>query len=457
MCFHVSLDFDRGTLLIGGEFPADLFPEGMVTRDVRVDRWRAPALARRAIVQRCARRGIPVEDRASASRAVALRMRTTFIPHAYQEEAFAAWVGEGRCGSVVLPTGAGKSYIALRAIAETGRGTLVVAPTLDLLQQWHALLADTFGVEIGILGGGEHELRDITVTTYDSAYLYMPWYGNRFDLLVFDEVHHLPAPNYRQIPAMSTARYRLGLTATYVRADGLHRELAYLVGPVVYRKTLDELAGEQLAGYEIVRMRVPLTAAEAERYAAAATTYRDFLRSAHLTPHGAGWTEFVKRSAVNPRARAALLAKQEMKRIVVSAERKLELLETLLRRHPHDKIIIFTEFTELVYRIAESFLIPPITHQTGVRERKWILEAFRDGTLNRVVTANVFNEGVDVPAAKVGIMLGGSASPREYIQRLGRLLRKSGENDIAMLYEVVTGATSEVQVSARRRRTHAYT
>ena len=450
------IEFDQGTLLIGGEIPAGLLPAGLATWDARVGSYRAPALARRAVLQLCARRRVPVEDRSSSAREIAFTLRTSFTPYAYQQAAFAAWQRAGQCGTVVLPTGAGKTYLALRAIAQVGRGALIVVPTLDLMQQWCALLGDTFGMEIGLLGGGAHDVRDLTVTTYDSANLWMARYGGRFDLLVFDEVHHMPAPQYRLIPVMSAALARLGLTATYARADGAHTALDDLVGPVVYRAALDALAGAQLAEYEIVRLRVPLTAAEQARYQASAAIYHDYLREAGLTPHGAGWTEWLKRSAREPAARAALLARGEMKRLVSSSSRKLELLAMLLRWHPREKVLIFTEYTDMVYRIAEEFLIPPITHQTGIRERAWILEQFRAGTLNRVVTAHVFNEGVDVPAANVGIILGGSSSPREYLQRLGRLLRKADGGKVATLYEVITSATAEEGVSARRRRTEEY-
>jgi len=433
-----------------------LLPESTIAWDARVARYRATALARRTILQRCARQRIFVTDQSSTARTLPLHLRTLYTPHAYQDAAFSAWLREGLCGSVILPTGAGKTCVALRAMAHVGCSTLIIVPTLDLARQWHDVLTEAFGIEVGLFCGGTHECRDITVTTYDSAYLQMPAFGNRFELLIFDEVHHLPAPGYRHIPTMSTALYRLGLTATYARADGAHDELVYLLGPVVYRKTLTELAGEQLADYEIVRLRVGLSGKESEQYAAAEAVYRQYLSDAQLTPHGAGWTAFIKQSTRDPRARAALLAKIEMKRIVVGAERKMELLASLLRRHPGEQVIVFTEYTDQVYRIAAEFLLPPITHETKPPERQWILDAFRHGALNRIVTSKVLNEGVDVPAAKVGIILGGSASPREYVQRLGRLLRKSDDHGMALLYEVVVSATAEVQVSARRRHTHAY-
>ena len=133
------------------------------------------------------------------------------------------------------------------------------------------------------------------------------------------------------------------------------------------------------------------------------------------------------------------------------------MLDSLLKQHWQDKVIIFTEHNELVYRISSEFLLPAITHQTKARERKWILDGFKGELFTPIVTSKVLNEGIDVPSAKIAIVLSGSASPREYLQRLGRILRKSDAHKRAMLYEVVTSATAEVNVSARRRKTDAYT
>jgi superfamily II DNA or RNA helicase len=161
-------------------------------------------------------------------------------------------------------------------------------------------------------------------------------------------------------------------------------------------------------------------------------------------------------SAYDQDARKALVAKQEMKRIVVGSERKLEILDSLMKQHFADKVIIFTEQNDLVYRISREFLIPAITHETRTKERKWILDGFKDGTFRAIATSKVLNEGIDVPTAKIAIVLSGSASPREYLQRLGRILRKGGDRRMAVLYEVVTSATTETGVSSRRRRTDAY-
>jgi len=440
--------------VLDGKTPVCLPPQ--FEFDERIEKYRAPAAARRQILDYLAECREVVEDASSQARSIKLKLRTDYTPRPYQREALDAWREADSRGSVVLPTGSGKTFVALGAIAGVGRSALVVAPTIDLMSQWYSLLVDSFGIEIGILGGGHHELREITVTTYDSAYIYAADYGNRFDLIVFDEVHHLPSAKNQQIAIMSNAWFRLGLTATYERQDGAHELLDYLIGPVVYQRGVKEMKGEYLSDYDVVRIRASLTEDETERYVAGSKIYYGFVRKSGIKPFGSGWVELLKMSAYDESARKALIAKQEMKRIVIGSERKLEVLDSLLKQHFADKVIIFTEQNDLVYRISREFLIPAITYQTKTRERKWILDGFKDDTFHAIVTSKVLNEGIDVPSAKVAVVLSGSASPREHLQRLGRILRKGGNRRTAVLYEVVTSATTETNVSSRRRKSDAY-
>ena len=158
---------------------------------------------------------------------------------------------------------------------------------------------------------------------------------------------------------------------------------------------------------------------------------------------------------LHPDGRAAFQAYREQKRLAVAAPAKIELLDDLLHRHANDRIIIFAYDNASVYQIARRFLVPAITHQTKTRERQQILERIHTGEYNVVVTSQVLNEGVDVPAASVGIILSGTGSVREHVQRLGRLLRKHGDKQ-ALLYEVVSRGTAEEYTSERRRQHQAY-
>ncbi len=302
------------------------------------------------------------------------------------------------------------------------------------------------------MGGGEQRVEDITVSTYDSAYLRADELGDRFGLVVFDEVHHLGGEGYQDIARLLAAPARLGLTATFERPDGAHETIEDLVGPLARRVSIDDLAGEHLADYDIKRIEVSLTPDERDRYEEHQGTFTDYLKHSNIQLRsGSDYQELVKRSGNDPAAREALLAKQRAREVMMNARRKVDRLATILDRHREDRIIVFTAHTDLVYRLSERFLIPAITHETDASERREILERFRDGTYSRVVTANVLDEGVDVPDANVAVVLSGSGSEREFTQRLGRILRPKADSGRALLYELVTEETAEERVARRRR------
>ena len=400
---------------------------------------------------------ISLEDTTRAYPDIALEPALRIEPRDYQQASLDAWRDHNRRGSVVLPTGSGKTFLGLQAIADAGVSTLVVAPTIDLMNQWHATLTNAFGEqlpEIGVLGGGQHEIAELTVTTYDSAYRYINEYGDRFGLLIADEIHHLPAPTYRQIPEMAIAPYRLGLTATYERADDAHHllEETDLVGPVVYEKDVNELAGEYLSEYETIHIQVELTDDERTQYDEEYGIYREYVDSHEFDLWKAeGYLEFLTRSSYDPEGRRALIAKQRAEELARTATKKLDTLDTLLKRHHDDRTIIFTANNDFAYDISQEFIVPCITHQTKTDERTDILDRFRTGEYSMLVTSQVLDEGIDVPAANVGIILSGSASKRQYAQRLGRILRPTDDRQPARLYEIIATNTIENYVSQRRR------
>jgi len=450
---HARLTFHQGTLLLKeyeGEITLPCF-----RWDDRSRQWRAKAIYYSEVLNWLSGQRIEPVNTASQISDIELNLQMQPTLRPYQKEAVAAWEAAKMRGSVSLPTGSGKSWVALKAMSLANTATLIVLPTIDLMNQWYDLLTDAFKIEVGILGGGYHEIRDVTVTTYDSAYIHIDKYGDRFGLLIFDEVHHLPAPTYTHIPEMSIAPYRLGLTATYERLDGLHGKLERLLGPVVYEKSIRDLEGKHLSEYETVKLPVELLPNEKKRYAENRAVYEQFIRDRGLRFYGADLQDFLQKSAYDPQARRALLARQEVQSTVIGARRKLDILETLLKRHHQDQMLIFTASNELVYEISRLFLIPAITHHTPTVERKAILKNFRESRYSVLITSKVLNEGVDVPNANVAIILSGSASPVEHVQRLGRILRKHADKQ-AILYELVTRGTQESQVSYRRRKSDAY-
>jgi superfamily II DNA or RNA helicase len=376
-------------------------------------------------------------------------------PHEYQQASLDAWEQAAYRGSIVLPTGAGKTFVAIHAIHRANRSAVVVAPTIDLLHQWYARLVNAFETEVGVYYGGEKIILPLTVTTYHSAGDLIAEHGNTFKLIIFDEVHHLPAPSWGETALMSPSPFRLGLTATYPEEHeqtGGRWNLDDLIGPIVYTERIDDLVGAQLAEYRTERVRIDLTPDERARYDTDFAIYSGFFRARQLQrTHGAGWLmELMRLSAFDPEARRALLARQRMIDLMSGAEGKFKVLDNLLREYFHEQTLVFTETNAAAYAIARRHLIPVITHETKAAERKHILDGFQAGQYHAVVTSKVLNEGVDVPEAKIAVVLGGTASAREYIQRLGRVLRKIG-NRQAVLFEVIARDTVEESKSQRRR------
>jgi superfamily II DNA or RNA helicase len=456
MADPLRIQFDAGTLILSSAPDALLQSLPGCKFDERTAAFRTEARHYRAIVEALRQQKIAVADDARDYQPLECKLSSTRKPFPHQQEALATWWNQQGRGVVVLPTGTGKTFVALLAIAHVGRPTLVITPTIPLMNQWYGEMLGAFGGPVGLIGGGYYDFHPLTVTTYDSAYIHLERWGNRYGLLVFDECHHLPSPSYQFAAIGSLAPYRLGLTATPERADGREALYPELIGPIVYRREIKQLAGDFLAEYRVQRIDVDLSPEEMERYQQARTIYRNFVQERGISMGSpAGWQRFIQETCRHPDGRAAFQAYREQKRLSVAAPAKIELLDELLHRHALDRIIIFTYDNASVYQIARRFLTPAITHQTKTRERQTILERFHSGEYNVVVTSQVLNEGVDVPAASVGIILSGTGSVREHVQRLGRLLRKHADKQ-ALLYEVVTRNTAEEYTSERRRQHGAY-
>ena len=469
----MRLAFEKGTIVVdrdpdesasrgdregGGELDGDGTGEGNgadgepavphTTWDDRTDNDRALAMHYREIVDHLESAGVPFDDDVldlvpTPELTADLELRP------YQRDALEQWETDGR-GVLVLPTGAGKTYVGMAAIEATNAPAFVVVPTLDLVDQWTSELA-VFGVDVGEYTGREKRIGPITVSTYDSAYAHAERLGNRFSLVIFDEVHHLAAEGYRHVAEFFAAPCRLGLTATYEREDEQHEVLTGLLGGKVYEIGTEELAGEYLAEHTVERIDVDLTPEEQAAYDAHAETFRDYLRSSNVRMDGPGdFQKVVLRSGNDPRAWEAVRARNRARKIAYSSAAKLDELATLLERHREDRIIVFTRYNDLVDDVVSRFFVPPITHETGKEERRRILRKFREGDYSAIVSSRVLDEGIDVPDANVGIILSGTGSTREYRQRLGRILRPSG--DVARLYEIVSTGTGEVSASYRRKR-----
>jgi len=442
----MELTFNRGTILVRGDVR---IPNS--TWDERSKRFRAMALHYRDIVDYLNNSKIGFTDNV-LDLIPCPELHSNIILRDYQKQALEAWILNSKRGVIVLPTGSGKTVIGINAISVLNTPTLVVVPTLDLLDQWRSQLKKEFKVDVGMLGGGEQEIKAITVSTYDSAYIHAARLGNKFGLIIFDEVHHLPAEGYKHIAEMFASPFRMGLTATYERDDGLHSELNRLIGGKVFEKKVKELAGEHLSPFRLQKIAVELTAEEQKEYELNQGIFADYLRRCNITIRTPlDFQKIVIRSGRDPNARKALLARNKARDIALNSVSKIEKFREILKKHKESRLFIFTEHNKLVHKISQEFLIPAITYRTATKERGEILDRFRSGVYRAVVTSKVLDEGIDVPEADVGVILSGTGSGRAFIQRLGRILRKK-EGKEAVLYEIVSAETSEINTAKRRNK-----
>ncbi len=444
----LAMKFDRGTILF--EYRDDL--ASVVARlpgvlwDARVKAFRAPAYRHESLQRDLTAQAIAVESRVQALLPATAGWADSSL-RPYQAEALAAWERACARGLVVLPTGSGKTRVAIGAMAQTKLSTLCLVPTRVLLDQWHAALGVAYPKTIGRLGDGHHELAQVTISTFESAFRQMPQIGNRFGLLVVDEAHHFGNGLRDEALEMCTAPARLGLTAT---PSASMERLSELIGGVVYGLAIGDLAGGFLSDFETVVMNLDLDPGERRAYEAELNTFRNYRSLSERSMPGATWEEFARGAARTDEGRRALAAWRSLRRRIAFTKAKAEAVSTLLSRHRDARVIVFTADNETAYAVARRHLIMPITCHIGRRERETALTRFRSGELRALVSARVLNEGLDVPDAEVAIVVGGTLGNREHVQRVGRLLRPA-PGKRARVYELVSRGTIEVRQAERRR------
>jgi superfamily II DNA or RNA helicase len=450
-----KLRYDNGTIIVTGmaHIPFASF-------DPRTKSMRAQALHYQNIVEYLKQSEIECDDSVLElipSPTISIDKKNVHLAlREYQQKALDNWTEAGKRGCVVLPTGAGKTVIGIKAIELVNSASIVLVPTIDLMDQWTSVLSKYLpNMKVGNLGGGMDDIEPITVSTYDSAYLRAAALGNKFALMIFDEVHHLAAPGYRTIAEQFASPFRLGLTATIEREDDLHKDFPKLVGGIVFQAYSSELArNKHLASYEIERRQVNMLPEELEEYNKNFGIYQVCLKKIGLRMQYAGaFRRLIMMSGRSKAAREAVLARNKAMDIALNSRSKIEELKKILAEKRGQKTIIFTQHNKLVYDISDRFLIPLITHKSSKQERHDALSGFKDGRYNVIVTSKVLDEGVDVPDAELGIILSGTGSSREFIQRLGRLLRpKPDSNMKAKLIEIISSGTREIGTSAKRKR-----
>ncbi len=385
--------------------------------------------------------GYPVEDTAGyiEGARLDLRLRSTsratgepFRLRPYQEEAVEAFLQAGS-GVVLLPCGAGKTIVGLGVMARLQTATLIIATSTVAARQWIAEILDKTDLspdQVGEYTGHRKQIRPVTVATYqilthrprrdfgEDLLRQFPHFRlfNALDwgLIIYDEVHLLPAPVFR-ITAHLQARRRLGLTATLVREDGLEREVFALIGPKRYEAPWRELeARGWIAAVECHEIRVPMEPEDRLRYATA--------------------------------------EEGERYRLAATNRAKEPVIRQLLEKHREDTVLIIGQYLDQLTRIARAIRAPLITGRTPVAERERLFDQLRRGEIRRLVVSRVGNFAVDLPDANVLIQVSGTfGSRQEEAQRLGRILRPKRNGVLAHFYTLVTRDTVDQDYATRRQ------
>ena len=378
-----------------------------------------------------------------------------FTLYKFQNEAVESWLNNSKKGIILLPTGAGKTIISLEIISILRIKTLIVVPTLVLLEQWKNNLIFHLGLQasdIGEFGGGKQEVKDITIITYDSAHLYVKRLRCNFGLLILDEAHHLAGTSYEIIADGYIAPYRLALTATIDQQELSYENLVTKgFDKVVYTLKPNQLQElEVLTNYSIETIKVKLE--NQEEYDRQIGILQNYLKRFSYNPALPPFKQLIFRINKDKDAQQALSAYQNAKNLSFSADTKLIELERLLRQHRDDKVLIFSDIVSFCEKIAKSFFIPCITHRTIKEERQWILEYYKRSKNAKLVVSKILDEGIDIPDAKIGIIVVGSGKSRQFIQRLGRIVRQYPGKDKAVLYELVSEDTLEERLANKRKK-----
>ncbi|PKY69521.1 helicase [Brevibacterium ravenspurgense] len=343
----------------------------------------------------------------------------------YQDEAVQTFM-RGESGVVVLPCGAGKTIVGAATMAQVSTTTLILVTNSVSAKQWKAELLRRTSLtedEIGEYSGAVKEIRPVTIATYQvlttrrkGSYLHLELLDARdWGLVIYDEVHLLPAPVFR-LTAGLQARRRLGLTATLVREDGREDEVFSLIGPKQFEVPWKEI---EAAGYiatahcEEVRVRLDRST-----------------RVAYASAEG-----------------------EDRYRLAATSDVKLPVVRRLVENHRDQQVLVIGQYLDQLEELGEELGAPVLTGKTGEAERERLYEAFRTGEIKVLVVSKVANFSVDLPEASVAIQVSGSfGSRQEEAQRLGRILRPKENRQAASFYTVVAAETVDEQFAAHRRR-----
>ena len=354
-----------------------------------------------------------------------LKLSKSFSLYDFQEAAVEGWERSGRFGTVVMPTGAGKTYVGLEAIFRTSRSALVCVVTEEMAEQWRDLIREKLSFNSGIFSGRRKEIKPITVGIYNSIAKHIDSLYDKFSLIIFDEVHHVPASTFKEVAFRSKAKYRLGLSATPERADGNDHLIFLTSGEIVYKISFSELLSRGFLA-PVRHHIIYVDLSDDER--------REMGRELFL--------------ARNDDERKLIEKKYALK-----ARNKIREILRIMEEVKDRKVLIFTEYidqAEEIYReLRKRYKVELMIGKTSGRSE--IFERFKKGDINVIVTTRVLDEGIDVPDADVAIIVSGSGSRRQMAQRVGRVVR-GAPGKVADVYEIITRGTIEEKLSKVRRR-----
>ncbi|MFT8870845.1 MAG: DNA repair helicase XPB [Sporolactobacillus sp.] len=443
----LKLESNQGKLVLSSREPRELaalfgYKSMGAFIDERIDACHVVIrpLQRGRLKQELMNLGHPVQDLAGYTAGAPLdfslrKVSVSGHPFAlrkYQQEAVDHFYADGSSlggsGVLVLPCGAGKTVIGLGAAVRISAETLIMTSSVTAARQWMAELLDKTTLtpdQIGEYSGEHKAIRPVTVATYqivshrkkkDEPFTHLDLFAKRnWGLIIYDEVHLLPAPVFR-ITADIQAKRRLGLTATLVREDGLETDVFSLIGPKKYDVPWKELEKSGwIATANCEEIRVSLTEEERLTYAAAD-------------------------------ARAQM-------RLSAEAEQKLAVVQSLAERHRTDSVLVIGQYLDQLQRVAKALHAPIITGKTPMSERDALYQAFRDRVVPLLVVSKVANFAIDLPDANVAVQISGQfGSRQEEAQRLGRILRPKALGAQAYFYSVVTKDTKEQDFALNRQR-----
>jgi len=385
-----------------------------------------PAAERGRLKQALVKLGWPCDDQAGHREGAAcqLQLRATDL-RPYQEGAVTSFLASGS-GVVVLPCGAGKTIVGAAAMAKIGAQTLILVTNTVAARQWKRELLDRTSLraeEIGEYSGERKDIRPVTIATYQvlitrrkGEYPHLALFSALdWGLVVYDEVHLLPAPVFRMTAEIQSRR-RLGLTATLVREDGRESDVFSLIGPKRFDAPWRDIEAQGwIAPAQCVEVRVALTQDERMAYA---------------------------------------LAEPDVAyRVGSTAASKIEVVERVLARHPGEPTLVIGQYIDQLERLAARLDAPLITGNTPNREREKLFDQFRQGDIDLLVVSKVANFSIDLPEASLGVQVSGTfGSRQEEAQRLGRILRPKGDGRQAWFYAVVSRDTNDQTFAVNRQR-----